>query len=96
MKKQIIPFEVIHVISEPGDWTRYDYVVVRNDTVFNFVAYYSTFCFPSKLDYWDIQNIEDLEGCQEFIKEHENFDHINPHTMLECIRTIKELYNNER
>jgi len=92
--KNINLFLAKHVRSEPGDYTRYDYIVIQNDTEFNFVAYGSTFCFPSKLDYWDVKDIKTIEDCQEFIQGHKNFDHINPHTMLECIRTIKELYNN--
>lgn len=87
---------VKHVVSEPGDYTRYDYHVTQFGDEFMFMPYESTFKFPQKIDYWevkDVETIEDVLACT--ISEQYDTDKtgISPYTLLECIRTIKELVN---
>ena len=76
---------VMHVVSEPGDMTLYDYFVYQDHDDFMFMPGKSTFKFPQKLNYWDIEDIETWQDATKL-----NID-VNPHTLLECIRTIKEM-----
>jgi len=87
--------QVYHIISEPGDNTRYDYFVTNFGDTYMFLPYESTFKFPQKLNYWevkDIESMEDLDDYKELLKEHVG---VNPWTLMECIRTLKELQNEE-
>lgn len=92
--KKINKIEVTHVISEPGDHTRYDYIIIQQSDTFKIVGYVSTFAFPSILEYWNIVKIETLEHCIDYIKDNPNLANVNPHTLLEVVTTIKELYDN--
>lgn len=78
---------VYHIISEPGDMTQYDYIAHQSDSIFNFMPRKSTFEFPSRLDFWEIHEFE----WEDVIKLG-NKIHCNPSTVMECIRTMKELY----
>ena len=83
-----------HVISEPGDMTRYDYIAHASHSMFNFMPRGSTFEFPHRIDYWDVKDITDEQLCErdsDLIKLSERLK-CNPNTVMECIRTIKELY----
>lgn len=97
--KKYSTFVATRVVSEPGDYTRYDYVVIcdnLNDNIFKFVPLRNSFSYPKELDYFEIHKIETLEDVVRFIDKKTIGDYIktiNPHTILECIRTTKELYN---
>jgi len=78
-----------HVISEPGDGTRYDFIVGNDGPDrYCFMPHRSTFRFPQKINYYDVCNIEEInDTILEFAKN----DNCNPHTVLECVRIIKKL-----
>lgn len=83
-----------HVVSEPGDCTRYDFLVhLKGDTVI-VSAYNSPFKFPQELHVFDIANITTIEiasqCCESFDKD------LNPHTLLEVCKSIREIYDLEK
>ena len=78
--KRTETIEMIHIISEPGDSTHYDYLVLKRGYVFHFFTYKNTFKYPEYI----IQGQEDVE----FLADEWS---CNPWTIKECLRTIKEL-----
>ena len=78
---------IYHVVSEPGDLTRYDYFVYRDTDEFSFMPSGSTFRFPQRLNYYHVENLS-----QEEIVILSNIEQCNPSTLMECIRTMKELF----
>lgn len=72
---------IFHVISEPGDMTRYDFVVMKWTHEYVFMPLGSTFRFPQKLNVFRkyteslIYDIADRNRC-------------NPCTVKECIRVM--------
>lgn len=90
--------EIYHVKSEPGDCTLYDYFVYRDGPdEFCFMPKDSTFRFPQRLNYWDVNNIEidtskPITECEELFKLAHK-ENCNPYTLSECIRIVKELHN---
>lgn len=84
--------DAIRVISEPGDATRYDYVVLRpSPDEFIFSPFGNTFNYPDRLNYFDIERIDTVDECMNIAYKFR----CNPHTVLECIRTAKELWSSE-
>lgn len=81
---------VFHIISEPGDATRYDYFVFRDGDDFCFMPRKSTFRFPQRINYWDI-----VEETKEIIQDISKRENCNPFTVSECIRTAKSLFSGE-
>ena len=85
-----------HVISEPGDRTRYDYFVYRDGVEdFCFMPARSTFRFPQRVNYFDVKGMEidsslPITECEELFRLAHK-ENCNPHTLAECVRTIKEL-----
>jgi len=78
--------EVTHVVSEPGDCTRYDYFVYRDeDDVFHFMPHKSPFNFPQQIPLWNLD--DDSIGWIS-----EKFE-CNPCTVAECMRTMREMIN---
>lgn len=92
--KQITDFTVKHIISEPGDCTRYDYLILEDYDDYVIMPCGSTFIFPQRLNYYDIIDINTVEECQDLIENchYGVLQFVNPHTLLECINTIKELH----
>lgn len=90
MSERIINYKsVIHVISEPGDMTRYDYHVM-NDGPDNFIfaPNGSTFRFPQRINYYEgVNALNDPEQLKE-IAEREN---CNPCTVIECINMMVQI-----
>jgi len=88
--KKIVNVTGWRVTSEPGDGTRYDYFVHRNGPVFSFAPRVSTFRFPDQINYWDVWKLDDWtsRGVLELAKVYQ----CNAYTLLECIRTMKELW----
>lgn len=82
-----------HITSEPGDCTRYDYMVYRNGDIYSIAPVDSNFSYPDILYFYDICDIETVQECQAYIENNMKMQFINPHTLLEVIRTIKELNN---
>lgn len=83
------------ITSEPGDMTRYNYLVHKDGyDEFTFAPTTTTFRFPQRLNYWDVKDLLDSSTDSEHrmneIIEKEN---CNPYTLRECIRTVIELHN---
>ena len=81
---------IYHVISEPGDMTRYDYFIYQNYEDYSIMPCKSTFIFPQRLNWWDITNDWDPIGWNDIITMSEKYG-CNPHTLKEIINTIIEL-----
>lgn len=80
--------EVLHIISEPGDGTHYDYLVFRDGPdEFCFMPARSTFRFPQRLNFYAVQSVEE-SAIPLLAVEH----NCNPCTIIECIRVMKELH----
>ena len=90
--KEIEETTVYHIISEPGDATRYDYLVYRDGPdEFTFAPCRSRFRYPQWLNYWDVHDMSDDEVTERTADMAKELD-CNPYTLLECIRTIRELW----
>ena len=89
------------IVSEPGDRTRYEYMVYRDGPdEFCFMPMKSTIRFPQRLNYYSVDNLpknatelneEDTPGriaITELAKEED----CNVYTLMECIRTVKILH----
>ena len=82
--------DVYLVESEPGDATRYEYLVFHNGDDFVFSGVGSTFKFPSKINIYDF-----LEGKMEISESAAQaiamkYD-CNFYTVMECCRTALEI-----
>lgn len=79
----------LHIISEPGDATRYDYGVYQTGPDdFSFMPIGSTFVFPQRLNFYDVVDIVSVDQCSDKAKALG----CNPYTLFECIRRVKELH----
>ena len=100
MKKTISTegYNIFSVVSEPGDAARYDYFVYKDNDDFSFMPKGSPFRFPQRLNFHLTGHLADkkIETCSdETSKEilELSIEHsCNPHTLLECIRTAVELW----
>ena len=97
--KNITDEIIKRVVSEPGDFTRYDYLVYQlplDNTEFRIAPCNSSFPYPQRLDIFEaevILNQEDpLEAAIAFIRNKPALANVNPHTLVECCKTIKDLY----
>ena len=85
--KDITRVLVYHIKSQPGDGTLYDYYMVTDHDEYTFMPAGSTFKFPQRLFYFDIQDIHEINvECHHMAEDLG----CNPHTLMECIRSIKE------
>lgn len=90
-KREITKMAVARVISEPGDCTRYDYLVMKFGDDYMFMPYDSTFTFPQRLNKWEVSDIETIEEAEAFtLQTAARHSRVNPHTMLECINYINK------
>ena len=81
---------IYHVVSEPGDATRYDYFVYRDGPdEFCFMPCKSIFVFPQRLSWYEIHLKE-----EELIRL-AKFHACNVWTLKECIRTMEELHEKQ-
>jgi predicted transcriptional regulator len=80
---------IYHVTSEPGDGTRYEYFAYRDgpDELCIMPAN-SPMRYPQRLNYYEY-----LELDAKSITNEANKQNCNPYTLLECIRTMKELHS---
>lgn len=84
--KKIQEIKVLHIVSEPGDATRYDYIVARNGPdEFVFMPFGSTFSYPQRVNYYDVKN---ANGDYTTLAERSR---CNVYTYAECARTVLEL-----
>lgn len=88
------PMGVMRIISEPGDMTRYSYLICRDGpSEFTFAPIASTFRFPQRMDIFEARKIvaetpgqltEDSKTCLKKAEE----EQCNPNTVLECAKAI--------
>ena len=88
--KQITDITCKRIISEPGDMTRYAYIVFQDYSDFSIMPYKSTLSYPQKICYYDVVDITDIDKATEYTKKY--CPHVNPWTLLEVVRTITELF----
>lgn len=94
----------VHVVSEPGDCTRYDYIAVKPKGTrhYLFKAYGNTFNYPDLINLYDVPEIlpdsESIHSEKQEIKETikdimhlAEMNNCNFWTVIECMRTIKHL-----
>ena len=92
--------EVYHVISEPGDMTRYDFVVYPYFDEFIIAPFKSTFRFPQKLNKWTIKSViydyenKDIE-LELAARMLSDITDINPHTVVQVARAIYRIFEDE-
>ena len=79
-------YKISHILSEPGDMTRYDYFVYEDCDEYCFMPCNNTFRYPQKLNYWDTKILTEDQLMALAKKEN-----CNPSTLRECIDTIKSL-----
>ncbi len=85
-------FEKIwHIVSEPGDMTRYDYYVIMNFQEFSFVRRNNNFEYPKTIN---------VELAKAYIQENNScylkgYGNCNSHTIKECCSAIIELIGEE-
>lgn len=90
-------YNTFAIVREPGDGTRYEYMVHRDGPdEFCFMPMKSTFRFPQRLNYFDVKDIE-LDTSKPITEVEELFvlahkENCNPYTLRECIRTVKILH----
>ncbi len=83
---------IYHIISEPNDMTRYDFLIIMDGTDNCTIApYKSSFIFPQRFNYFEINNIMNIDDVVKYAKLHNIKS--NPYTVLECIKVFKELVN---
>lgn len=89
--------EIFHVITEPGDATRYDFILVRRGDEFTIAPCRSTFKFPQSFNKWVIRNVgEDTVGEHDYIIRKSNEYNCNPHTVKACIDVIRSIIKNDK
>ena len=90
MSKIFTLIDCIRVISEPGDATRYDFIMQKFGDDVKIMPCENTFMYPQTISKWDAKAI-----AQE--KEPESFDlcseiadtyNCNPHTVMEVCKCI--------
>lgn len=93
--RKILRSNTFRVISEPGDMTRYDFLVTPvSPSVYKIQAHKSTFTFPKFVDLNIIGQLDTVEKCAEFLEHNNdlnNFKKVNPHTLLECIKSVRKI-----
>ncbi len=83
----------VHVISEPGDMTRYDYYIIVDGDDYIFFTVENTFNYPRKINYYEINDIDvSNKANDEKIALRAAREQCNPCTLKECIRSMQELF----
>jgi hypothetical protein len=80
--------DLYHVVSEPGDGTRYDFVVLRQYDDFTFMPCKSTFRYPQRINFYDIPDSVLTSDFAEIAKK----EQCNPHTVVECCKVAKIIH----
>jgi len=84
--------EFYKVTSEPGDATRYEYLVYRESKDdFTFAPTGSTFLFPQRMNIKDVAEGKAAANSAA-VKSIAKRYHCNSCTVLECYKAIKEIY----
>jgi len=89
-----------HIIAEPGDVTRYDFLVYRDGPDdFCFAPAGSTMLFPQRINKWDVKHL--MSAPDSFgpttveVRQIADKYHCSPHTVVVCINTMKRLLDME-
>jgi len=86
--KKIIP-NLYHVISEPGNMTRYDYFVfLANKDDFSFMSGQADFRYPQILEK-SIYSLESMKNLVSLISI-ARIENCDVDTFIECIKTMHE------
>lgn len=81
--------KVNHIVSEPGDGTRYDYFIMKDGPDnYIFAPCGSTFRFPQRINYYEGVNARNDDSEIVRIAEREQ---CNPWTVKECISAMIEM-----
>lgn len=86
-EKSIKRKNCFHVISQPGDLTRYDYAFARSGSdKFCFMPVGNNIVYPQFL-YW--QDVKEISEVNQILITMAKKIRVNPYTLLECIRTMR-------
>ena len=83
------------IIAEPGDMTRYDFIIHQDYDDFVIMPYKSPFAFPQRLNWYDIQDIKDLSDAVNRVNTDNRLELVNPHTLLTVVNVIKLIADRE-
>lgn len=88
---------IVHIISEPGDGTQYDYGYLKQGYDFCFIPIGNAFRYPQRLNYFSIKDINantrEIKKVPNKVKKIAEQNNCNICTVLECIRTMQEVMN---
>ena len=87
--------EMMHIVSEPGDMTRYDYFVFQDGDEFIFMPCRNTFNYPQRISRWD-KALKEVTVLDASIQDIADKFRCNPHTVLECLKTIRLIIGEEK
>lgn len=87
--KEITFIEAMRVVSEPGDATRYEYVVIHDVDEFYFCSARGHIPYPRAINYYNVRNAS-TDRIIELAAEQQ----VNPYTYAECARTVIEIMEN--
>lgn len=88
MKSVIRIGDVYTVVSEPGDMTRYEYVCVVLGHKCKFINDGGTIDYPIDIWFTDLDKYKTVNDCPDDGK-------VNPYTFIECVRTMREILNDQ-
>ena len=84
-----------HIVSEPGDMTRYDYIIYRDGPdEFTIAPARSTFRFPQRINYYSAKAIVESDDYEKINKLAEEKG-CNLFTLKEVCRTIIEVWEDK-
>lgn len=83
--KRVEKLTTWRIVSEPGDGTRYEYIVTRNYNGYIFASFNGLIKYPDRIESWM------LSDKDEDIMRLANEFKCNPWTLKECFRTVSEI-----
>lgn len=90
--KEIKSIKALHIVSEPGDATRYSYMVTKDGPdIYCFSPLDNDFNYPQKINKWEV--LEAKEITEPIVVYYSDKYNCNVYTVMECIRTVQELEN---
>lgn len=91
--REITYRRVAHIESEPGDMTRYSYIILNKRGHYIICPNNSEFPFPKYILQNEVNEINTLDDSISFLNKNriKRFENVNPHTLLECANGIREI-----
>ena len=86
--------DTFRIISEPGDCTRYDYLVCIDEPYAYTMGINSTFPFPNKVRIDVAKDVTTIDSANNYLQTMDPDERVNPWTILEVCKTITEIVNN--